>query len=130
MKKLLLALTFTIVSAVGFAQHKSDMRPTTPPPPPAAPTWKAPLEADVSKRFELSPDIAKKVVAIKEKFRYQVASLNYPQRQLDQEAKEKMKLELKTKEFEEVQNVVNNESKSNEIITYLEGKIPLDPRRR
>ena len=130
MKTLLLALTLTSISAVGFAQQNSAQRPTYPQPATSNNTWREPLETDVSKRFELSADIAKKVVAIKEKFRYEVASLNFPQRKLDQEAKEKMKLAIKTKEFDEVQTLVNNESKSKEIIAYLEGKVPIDPRRR
>ena len=120
MRKFLFALTLTIISAVGSAQTiaKSD----------ASNPWRERLESNLAKRFQLSADTAKIIVRIKEGIFSQLMPLDLPhvETQMGKEGKADAILAIRTREFNQVQAVLNNESKSKEVISFLEGKIPID----
>ena len=121
MKKLFLSLSIVICSAVCVMAQSIAKSDTGNP-------WRENLVAAVAKKFLVSADVAKKLVEIKERNFSQLIAYDMPhiETQMGKEQKAKAIASIKEKETSEMKSVLKTDSKTLEVQTYLEGKIPIE----
>jgi len=121
MKKIFLSLSIVICSAV-FVMAQSIAKSDSSNP------WRENLVAAVAKKFQLSADVAKKLVEIKERNFSQLIAYDMPniETQMGKEQKAKAIESIKEKETSEMKSILKTDAKTKELQTYLEGKIPVE----